>query len=362
MTYVQLWWNSPGGRKLTKSLRKIASLTALAILFLTSPLAFNSQASSTPDLSELVGTGRIMVDGAIKNTLIFSLADLTALPKSEVYGALYCGPELVYIGNWGGVLVSSLLEKAGVEPSARAVEFHAQDEYVIKVALPTAYSLTIAYELNGNPLPETLRLVLPSYPGNYWISWILEITVSTSADYDVGSEQYSSNPVTLPSTTPDLMTVPRPTTVPETPSPTQQPTPILPTITPESTPTPQTTQTPSPLQTPNPTQSPVETQTPRPTISPKSTQTPISITPTNTPQTASTTAHPEDQPTTSPNATPLDYQQNQPALSLEPNPPQNYNYPILIALIATGTTAGFIAVKRSRRVLSSNKQQSVKKK
>jgi hypothetical protein len=295
-----------------------------------------------------------MVDGAIKNTLIFSLADLTALPKSEVYGALYCGPELVYIGNWGGVLVSSLLEKAGVEPSARTVEFHAQDEYVIKVALPTAYGLTIAYELNGNPLPETLRLVLPGYPGNYWISWILEITVSTSADYDVGSEQYSSNPVTLPSTTPDLMTVPHPTTFPETPSPTQQPTPTLPTITPESTPTPQTTQTPSPSQTPNPTQSPLETQTPQPTRSPKSTQTPlptqtpILTTPTNTPKIPSTTTHPEDNSTTTPKETPLDNRQNQHSLSLEPNPPQNYNYPILIAAIATAVTTTLLAVKRSR--------------
>ncbi len=38
----------------------------------------------------------------------------------------------------------------------------------------------IAYELDGNPLKENLRLVLPGTSGNLWISMIASITLSST--------------------------------------------------------------------------------------------------------------------------------------------------------------------------------------
>jgi DMSO/TMAO reductase YedYZ molybdopterin-dependent catalytic subunit len=40
--------------------------------------------------------------------------------------------------------------------------------------------IIVAYELNGSPLSETLRLVVPGANGNGWISMITSITMSDS--------------------------------------------------------------------------------------------------------------------------------------------------------------------------------------
>jgi Oxidoreductase molybdopterin binding domain len=188
------------------------------------------------------------------------------MPRSETSGSIYCDGDLVSSGNWGGVQISYLLNQANMDPTATDLEFHAADGYKINVQAEAAIqqNMIIAYELDRQPLNEVLRLALPGYPGNYWISMITEITVTKSTNYNIATNYYqmqvsgSTSPASLP----------KPTATPKsTPIvfPTQQPTPstkptltpnstIIPTPTPEGTltPQPETTATPKVTQTPNP--------------------------------------------------------------------------------------------------------------
>jgi hypothetical protein len=76
-------------------------------------------------------------------------------------------------------------------------------------------------------------LVVPGYPGHYWINQITEMKVTSSTNYDIGPKP--------PTPTPKPTMPPPPTKAP-TPKPTQQPSP-----TPKPTETPTATPIPSPI-------------------------------------------------------------------------------------------------------------------
>jgi DMSO/TMAO reductase YedYZ molybdopterin-dependent catalytic subunit len=82
---------------------------------------------------------------------------------------------------WEGILVSDLLEAAGVLPEAEIVIFHAYDGYT--TSLPIDYvvdnNLIIAYKMNDVVLPPDrgfpFQLVAESKWGYKWIKWLTEI-------------------------------------------------------------------------------------------------------------------------------------------------------------------------------------------
>ncbi|MCX6644682.1 MAG: molybdopterin-dependent oxidoreductase, partial [Candidatus Bathyarchaeota archaeon] len=80
-----------------------------------------------------------------------------------------------------GVSLSYLLQQAGVDPAVASIDFLALDGY--KVSIPLTFAMQayviIAYEKDGLPLSEGLRLVLPGENGNLWIAKITSITMST---------------------------------------------------------------------------------------------------------------------------------------------------------------------------------------
>jgi hypothetical protein len=116
------------------------------------------------------------------------------MPKTEVEGAIYCGRNLVSTGTWGGVQISYLLQLADADPTGTNLEFHASDGYQINVAVEAALvqGFIIAYELNGQPLNEVLRLTLPGYPGNFWISMITEVILTKTTEFNIGPNFYTS--------------------------------------------------------------------------------------------------------------------------------------------------------------------------
>ena len=84
--------------------------------------------------------------------------------------------------NWSGVKISDLLSQEAISPFAGSSDFLATDGYKVTIPIETAMrpDVIIAYELDGNPLKENLRLVLPGMNGNLWISMIASITLSTT--------------------------------------------------------------------------------------------------------------------------------------------------------------------------------------
>ena len=126
----------------------------------------------------------LLVDGLVNRPLNLTLSELAAMPRSTVDAELWCvtpggfpPPFLVASGNWSGVRLGLMLEKAEFSQQAVIVEFYAQDGYTTNISVATAMksNVILAYERDGEPLPETLRLVFPEAPGYMWISMITQI-------------------------------------------------------------------------------------------------------------------------------------------------------------------------------------------
>jgi DMSO/TMAO reductase YedYZ molybdopterin-dependent catalytic subunit len=128
----------------------------------------------------------LALDGLVQTPLNLTLDDLSAMPRTTEYVELYCVdyPTVpVEKGDWTGVRLGLLLEQAGVSPEAVKIAFYADDDYSTDLTLATARreDVIVAYERDGMPLDEKLRLVLPGKWGYKWISRLTHIEL---VDYD----------------------------------------------------------------------------------------------------------------------------------------------------------------------------------
>ncbi|GAA0526687.1 hypothetical protein GCM10008941_02560 [Rhizomicrobium palustre] len=115
----------------------------------------------------------ITVDGAVKTSLHLSETELRALPPSEVTLQLPLGSHM-QAGPYKGVLVMTLLAKAVTKDEAvknsfirHTVMVYGRDGYAAAFAegeFNPAYegkAVLLAYEVNGEPFSDGLRLVSP---------------------------------------------------------------------------------------------------------------------------------------------------------------------------------------------------------
>lgn len=125
----------------------------------------------------------VQITTLMETTTNITYDQLLAFPKTTVNAEIYCYGIPITGGTWGGVILSELLNQTGIDPDVVSLSFAAQDGY--KVSIPIADALRpdvlLAYEKDGSPLTETLRLVVPYANGNMWISMVTSITMSSSA-------------------------------------------------------------------------------------------------------------------------------------------------------------------------------------
>jgi DMSO/TMAO reductase YedYZ molybdopterin-dependent catalytic subunit len=160
----------------------------------------------------------VQVNGAVDNPFSFTLADFAAMPQTKVDATLLCDGAYVSGGAWTGVRLSYLLEKAEYHPNASSIVFHAQDGYAsnIPIAAIQNDNVIVAHELDGKPLAETLRLVIPDANGEFWIAYLTSITVSmdpyTAPNHDMNPPPGATTPpaTTTPKQTPTMPTSPAP--------------------------------------------------------------------------------------------------------------------------------------------------------
>jgi DMSO/TMAO reductase YedYZ molybdopterin-dependent catalytic subunit len=179
----------------------------------------------------------VKIDGAVSNPTTLSLTQIMALSNSTVYAELYCYGAYVTGGNWTGVNLLHILEFVQLEQNADSLSFSASDGYnrVISISEAMQENVIISYEFNGNPLPETLRLVIPEANGEFWVAMINHIEVSTNSVASICSGPSVSLPTVIPqsptpepslevSPTPTPTFSPDPTSTPQqTPIPSQEP-------------------------------------------------------------------------------------------------------------------------------------------
>ena len=119
------------------------------------------------------------VYGSVYQTINLDFEQLVKMPRSTVYAELYCSGALVDRGNWTGVKLGLLLEKAGLPQQATTLELRGTDGYDTNLSLSTAMrdDVIIAYEKDGVSLAERTRLVIPGANGSEWISGITQIII-----------------------------------------------------------------------------------------------------------------------------------------------------------------------------------------
>jgi DMSO/TMAO reductase YedYZ molybdopterin-dependent catalytic subunit len=157
------------GRRLLLVILFVITLGALSIVFLA------------PE-ETMIGNSewRLMIDGFVQHPLNLTFDELVAMPRSTVNAELYCvgAPDHPFAsGNWTGVRLGLILERAGVYPEAMKVAFYAEDGFTTDLTVTAAMreDIILAYEKYNEPLPEKLRLVVPGKWGYKWISLVTHI-------------------------------------------------------------------------------------------------------------------------------------------------------------------------------------------
>ena len=157
-------------------------------------------------------TFRLEIKGKVSTPLSLSLDDLRKnFEPIEIVAVNQCsgnsrglsnprvaGGQLANgaMGNarWKGVPLKAILDKAGVDASAKQVTFNGMDVPVVQETPDFVKALDIdhardgevmiAYEMNGAELPFLngfpIRLVVPGHYGTYWVKHLNEITVIDS--------------------------------------------------------------------------------------------------------------------------------------------------------------------------------------
>jgi len=151
-------------------------VAVISVAIIGGALWYTSLTSPSPE-------GVLLVDGFVQRSLNLTLDEIFAMPRSTVNAEIYCLPAphaqgvLVDKGKWTGVRLGLILEKAGISSEAVKVAFYATDGFTTDLTMTTAMreDIILAYEKDGEPLPEKLRLVVPGKWGYKWIKWLVHI-------------------------------------------------------------------------------------------------------------------------------------------------------------------------------------------
>lgn len=145
---------------------------------------------------------RLVVDGLVDRPLELRLPDLQSRPATTLVRAFQCVTGWRVPGvHWTGVLLSDLLDEAGVQPAGRALRFQSFDGvYTESLTLSEARrsDVIVAYSLGGKPLSREhggpVRLYVAPMYGYKSIKWLSHIQVvdrvepgywETEGNYDI---------------------------------------------------------------------------------------------------------------------------------------------------------------------------------
>lgn len=131
------------------------------------------------------------IEGQVKRPGSYSLVDIQKFPSRTQITRHTCEEGWTAIGEWTGVPLSTILQHAGIMPSARFVNFYAYDGYIDSIDLLDAFhpQTILAYRMNGKDLPvphgAPLRLRVETQIGYKSLKYLERIVV-TDDFVDIG--------------------------------------------------------------------------------------------------------------------------------------------------------------------------------
>jgi DMSO/TMAO reductase YedYZ molybdopterin-dependent catalytic subunit len=144
---------------------------------------------------------QLTLDGLVRRPFSIEYAELTQMPSGSYRAVLTdCGPGwddsastaigwrggMVVCGEWTGVPLALLLERAELKQAARSAVCYGVDEAVPSglIDIPKLYNdAMLAYALDGRPLSANcggpVRLVLPGLDGAWWTANVSRLSLSS---------------------------------------------------------------------------------------------------------------------------------------------------------------------------------------
>jgi sulfane dehydrogenase subunit SoxC len=170
--------------------------------FTPNGLHFVISHSGAPDVDP--AKHRLVIHGLVKKPLAFTLDALSRYPMVSRMAFVECGGNsaalfsnepvqataqalhgLVSCAEWTGVMLSTLLEEAGVDPKAKWLIAEGADSLALSRSVPVAKALDdamIALYQNGERLMPgngyPMRLLLPGWEGNMNVKWLRRIKLT----------------------------------------------------------------------------------------------------------------------------------------------------------------------------------------
>jgi sulfane dehydrogenase subunit SoxC len=145
---------------------------------------------------------RLMLHGLVEKPLIFTLADLKRMPRTNRVHFLECAANsgmewrgaqlngcqfthgMIHNVMYTGVPLKVLLDEAGVKPAGKWLLVEGADASAMTRSIPIEKALKdclVAFKMNGEALRTEqgypVRLVVPGWEGNMWIKWLRRIEV-----------------------------------------------------------------------------------------------------------------------------------------------------------------------------------------
>jgi sulfane dehydrogenase subunit SoxC len=165
-------------------------------------LHFERSHSGIPDIDP--DAHRLLIHGLVKRPLVFTLDMLSRYPMEPRIAFIECGGNglqlyqkdaaplncqalhgLVSCAEWTGVKLSTLLDEAGVDPTAKWILAEGADAASMSRSVPLAKAMDdalIALFQNGERIRPSngypIRLLLPGYEGNMHVKWLRRIKVT----------------------------------------------------------------------------------------------------------------------------------------------------------------------------------------
>jgi DMSO/TMAO reductase YedYZ molybdopterin-dependent catalytic subunit len=134
---------------------------------------------------------RLRVEGRVARPASFSLADLKRMPARTQITKHTCEEGWSAIAEWTGVPLRTVLEAAGILPSARFVNYYAYDDIAEGIDMIDALhpQTILAYGMNGRDLPlahgAPLRMRVETQLGYKSVKFLQRIVVTDEFD-DLG--------------------------------------------------------------------------------------------------------------------------------------------------------------------------------
>lgn len=139
---------------------------------------------------------RLSVEGLVSRPGMYSLADLQRFPSRTQITRHTCEEGWTAIAQWTGTPLSAVLERAGILPEARYVNFHTFDGWEDSIDMLDAFhpQTILAYGMNGRDLPiphgAPVRLRVEKQIGYKSLKYLQRIVV-TDEFVDLGDSGWA---------------------------------------------------------------------------------------------------------------------------------------------------------------------------